>query len=340
MSFIREINAFDPPFSFIKPLQSKIDSGENFNSIPGDSGLLHSGTPRKHLTFREAPNNSVIQHYGAYIVMGSDRLGHLGSGAGASGFTNADSIDMVVGRGANLNARRVDEGKQPGPPDGYIVGPLPTSDAARIYISSKTNLDKHFGIDTSPRDSNVGNNNHLLSGIALKADDVRVVARNNIKIVTGRNQGYTGGKEKNSLGGDSPQAGTISLIGGNYTKSMMSWVGMFQPGGMLQMIPYLQPAIKGHNLVLCLYSIYEYIDKVNATMFNMQLNTMTDRAARIASPLSDPIAKVDAIRASGLAIPFEMEAGYDARAWALEEKRKFLEYGGDTHIRSPNVYLT
>jgi len=109
---------------------------------------------------------------------------------------------------------------------------------------------------------------------------------------------------------------------------------------MLQMIPYLQPAIKGHNLVLCLYSIYEYIDKVNATMFNMQLNTMTDRAARIASPLSDPIAKVDAIRASGLAIPFEMEAGYDARAWALEEKRKFLEYGGDTHIRSPNVYLT
>ena len=71
--------------------------------------------------------------------MGTDRLGHLGQGAGASGFTNSDAIDMVVSRGANLNAKAVNKGEQPGPPDGFIVGPLPTSDAARIYISSKTN---------------------------------------------------------------------------------------------------------------------------------------------------------------------------------------------------------
>ena len=104
---------------------------------------------------------------------------------------------MVVGRGANPNHKKVAKGEQPGPPDGFIVGPLPTSDAARIYISSKTNLDKHFGIDQSPRDPHVGSNKHLLSGIALKADDdVRMIARNNIKIVTGRNQGYSGGKEK------------------------------------------------------------------------------------------------------------------------------------------------
>ena len=88
MAFIKEIPAFSSPESGIEPLQDKIDRGENFNSIPGDSGLLHSGTPRKNLTFREAANNSVIQHYGSYIVMGSDRLGHLGQGAGASGFTN------------------------------------------------------------------------------------------------------------------------------------------------------------------------------------------------------------------------------------------------------------
>lgn len=340
MAFIKEISAFSSPNSGIEPLQDKIERGENFNSIPGDSGLLHSGTPRKNLTFREASNNSVIQHYGSYIVMGSDRLGHLGTGAGASGYSNSDAIDMVVGRGANLNSRAVNKGEQAGPPDGFIVGPLPTSDAARIYISSKTNLDKHFGIDQAPRDPHVGSNKHLLSGIALKADDVRMIARNNIKIVTGRNQGYTGGKEKNSLGGDSPQAGTISLIGGNYTDSMMNWVGLFQPGGPIQFTPYLQPAIKGHNLVMCLYSIYEYIDKVNATLFNMSLNTMTTKAAAIASPFADPISKFEKIRTAGLAVPFELEASYDARAWALQEKRKFLEYGGDTHIRSPNVYLT
>ena len=338
MSFVKEIPAFSSPNSGIEPLQNKIDRGENFNSIPGDSGLLHSGTPRKNLTFREASNNSVIQHYGSYIVMGTDRLGHLGQGAGASGFTNSDAIDMVVGRGANLNAKAVNKGEQPGPPDGFIVGPLPTSDAARIYISSKTNLDKYFGLDESPRDPHVGSNKHLLSGIALKADNVRMIARNNIKIVTGRNQGYSGGKEKNSLGGDSPQAGTISLIGGNYTDSMMSWVGMFQPGGPIQMIPYLQPAIKGHNLVMCLYSLYEYVDKVNATVFNMQLNQMSRNAAEIASPFSDPISKFEKIRTSGLAIPFELESSYDARAWALEEKRKFLEYGG-IHTFEARMYI-
>ena len=102
----------------------------------------------------------------------------------------------------------------------------------------------------------------------------------------------------------------------------------------------MQPAIKGDNLVACLYSLYEYVDKVNATVFNMQLNNMTSKAAEIASPLSDPISKFEKIRTAGLAIPFELEASFDARAWALSEKRKFLEYGGDSHIRSPNVYLT
>ena len=340
MSFIREIPAFSAPNSGVEPLYDKINKGENFNSIPGDSGLLHSGTPRKHLTFREAANNSVIQHYGSYIVMGSDRLGHMGSGAGATGMSNSDAIDMVVGRGANLNPDAVNKGEQAGPPDGFIVGPLPTSDAARIYISSKTNLDKSFGLDQSPRDAHVGSNKHLLSGIAIKADDVRMIARNNIKIVTGRNQGYSGGKEKNSLGGDSPQAGTISLIGGNYTDATFKLMGLFSPNGPVQTVPYLQPAIKGHNLVECLNALFEYVDQVNSTLFNLTLSSMGLRASFIADPLMSPISKVETIRSAGMDIPFGLEASFDSRAWALTQRRKYLEYGGDHHIRSPNVYLT
>ena len=340
MSFIREIPAFSAPNAGIEPVYDKINKGENFNSIPGDSGLLHSGTPRKHLTFREAANNSVIQHYGSYIVMGSDRLGHLGQGSGASGYSNADCIDMVVGRGANLNPEAVNKGEQPGPPDGFIVGPLPTSDAARIYISSKTNLDKNFGIDQSPRDAHVGSNKHLLSGIAIKADDVRMIARNNIKIVTGRNQGFSGGKERNSLGGDSPQAGTISLIGGNYTDSSIKLMGLFSPNGPVQSVPYLQPAVKGHNLVECLNALFEYVDQINSTIFNLTLSSMGLRTAFIADPLMSPISKVETIRSAGMDIPFGLEASFDARAWALTQRRKYLEYGGDHHIRSPNVYLT
>ena len=192
MAFIKEISAFAHPDSRAETLYDREQKGENINSIPGDSGLLHTGTPRKHLTFREAPNNSVIEHYGSYIVMGTDRMGHMGTGAGASGFSNSDSVDIVVGRGANLKNTETGDAP-PGAPDGFIVGPLPTADAARIYISSKTNLDKHFGIDQSPRDPHAGSNKHLLSGIALKADDVRMIARNNIKIVTGPNIGFSGG---------------------------------------------------------------------------------------------------------------------------------------------------
>ncbi len=349
MAFIKEIPAFDPPNASIKPVYDRIQEGGTVNSIPSDSGLLHSGTPRKHLTFREALNNSVIQHYGSYIVMGTDRMGHLGQGAGASGYSNADAVDIVVGRAANLPPQKplsglgdlgADDTKVPGPPDGFITGPLPTSDAARIYISSKTNLDKSFGLASGKRDPHDGSNKHLLSGIALKADNVRMIGRNNIKIVTGRNIGFTGGKEKNSLGGTSPQAGTISLIGGNYTDKDLKWAGLFSPNGAVQQSPYLQPAIKGENLVECLHALFEYVDQTNALFYNLCMISMSSEAAEVASPLSDPITKASKILALGLKHPFGVEQTFELRAWALTQKRKYLEFGGDWHIRSSNVYLT
>ena len=64
------------------------------------------------------------------------------------------------------------------------------------------------------------------------------------------------------------------------------------------------------------------------------------RTAFIADPLMSPISKVETIRSAGMDIPFGLEASFDARAWALTQRRKYLEYGGDHHIRSPNVYLT
>ena len=339
--FVREIPAFSTPNSNVTPVHDRLEKGENLNSIPGDSGLLHSGTPRKHLTFREASNNSVIQHYGSYIVMGSDRLGTLADGAGASGFSNSDAVDIVVGRAASIETTESLAGKvPPGPAEGFIAGPLPTSDAARIYITSKSNIDKAFGLATAKREPHEGSNKHLLSGIALKADNVRMIGRNNIKIVTGYNDGYTGGKEKNSLGGDSGQAGTISLIGGNFSGDETKWMGLFSGKGPVSKVSYLQPGIKGDNLVECLNSMFEYIDKVNATLFNVMMVKVSQDAAEIASPLSDPISKAEKIRGSGMMIPFGLESSFENRTWALSQRRKYLEYGGDHHIRSPNVYLT
>tara|TARA_Y100000114_G_scaffold136992_1_gene138925 strand:- start:87 stop:1109 length:1023 start_codon:yes stop_codon:yes gene_type:complete len=340
MSFVKEIPAFTPPNSSVTTVDERINAGEELSSIPGDSGLLHSGVPRKHLTFREAANNSVIQHYGSYIVMGSDRLGHLGTGAGASGIPS-DAVDIVVGRGASLETPDSLAGKAtPGPAEGFIAGPLPTSDAARIYISSKSNIDKAFGLATAKREPHEGSNKHLLSAIAMKADNVRMIGRNNIKIVTGYNDGYSGGKEKNSLSGDSGQAGTISLIGGNYSGDETKYMGLFSEKGVVSKVSYLQPGIKGDNLVECLNAMFEYIDKVNATLFNTMMTMMSSTAAEIASPLSDPISKAEKIRGTGMMIPFGLESSFDTRTWALSQRRKYLQYGGEHHIRSANVYLT
>lgn len=340
MSFVKEIPAFTPPNSSVTTVDERINAGEELSSIPGDSGLLHSGVPRKHLTFREAANNSVIQHYGSYIVMGSDRLGHLGTGAGASGIPS-DAVDIVVGRGASLETPDSLAGKAtPGPAEGFIAGPLPTADAARIYISSKSNIDKAFGLATAKREPHEGSNKHLLSAIAMKADNVRMIGRNNIKIVTGYNDGYTGGKEKNSLSGDSGQAGTISLIGGNYSGDETKYMGLFSEKGLVSKVSYLQPGIKGDNLVECLNAMFEYIDKVNATLFNTVMTMMSATAAEIASPLSDPISKAEKIRGQLHMIPFGLESSFDTRTWALTQRRKYLQYGGEHHIRSANVYLT
>jgi len=341
---IEEVSAFHHPDKNAETVEDRIKAGKSVNSLPSDSGLLHSGTPRKHLTFREAQNNSVIQHYGSYIVLGTDRPSHLGTGMGASGYSNADAIDMVVGRGLTLKNKAAtsdekDKDKN-GLPDGYIVGPMFTGDAARIYVSSRTNIDQNFGLASVPREPHRESKDHPLSGIGIKADNVRVIGRNNIKIVTGRNQGFKGGMELNSLAGKSPQAGTISLIGGNYTDPEVKLAGLFQPDGVVQSIPYLQPAIKGDNLVMCLEALFSYCDMLEGAVYNLCLNNLDLKILDISDPFMSPIHSIGAFLSAGMDIPWAVEMLYESRSWALAQRQDFLSYGGPKHIRSQNVYLT
>jgi hypothetical protein len=67
---------------------------------------------------------------------------------------------------------------------------------------------------------------------------------------------------------------------------------------------------------------------------------MSATAAEIASPLSDPISKAEKIRGQLHMIPFGLESSFDTRTWALSQRIKYLQYGGEHHIRSANVYLT
>ncbi len=329
----KEINAYQPPHSAVPTLEDLLQQGKQINGIPSDAGLVDSETPVKQLNYKKARNEKVIRKKGSYIVLGRDRTGTLVEGMGPKGYTKASAIDVVVGRGANLK-------KGQGPPRGQIVGPLFTSDAARIYISESTNIDAAFGLADVPGEAHRGKKSHPLSGIGIKADNVRMIARNNIKIVTGRNQGFSGGKELNSLGGKSPQAGTISLIGGNYTDPQTKFLGFFDPDGPVKGVPYLQPGIKGDNLVHCLNSLYQYVDQLESVVWNLTLESIGTRLTKALDPFASPISRGADLRSLGSDIPWGLMQAYDSWSWSITQRQKYLEYGGDMHIRSANVYLT
>lgn len=329
----KEINAYQSPSSAVPTLEDLFSQGKNINNIPADSGLVDSETPVKKLTYKKGRNEKVISKKGSYIVLGGDRTSTLVEGHGPKGYTRSSAIDIVVGRGANIK-------KGEGLPKGTIAGPLFTADAARIYISESTNIDRAFGLADVPGEAHRGKKTHPLSGIGIKADNVRMIARNNIKIVTGRNQGFTGGKELNSLGGRSPQAGTISLIGGNYTDPQAKFLGFFDPDGPIKSVPYLQPAIKGDNLVHCLNSLYQYVDQLESVVWNLTLEAVGRHITKGLDPMASPVSRGADLRSLGIEIPWGILHAYDSWSWSITQRQKYLEYGGDMHIRSANVYLT
>lgn len=175
-------------------------------------------------------NETVYENMqGASIVLGTDNLGNRSLGYGGAGNTGCAKIDLVVGR-ASYKAR-----------DGTYVDPLPFLDAARIYICQKTDVDDNFGIV----DGKVGNMK-TRSAVAIKADGVRIIGKEGIKIVTGIGSLKD---TRNSQGGDYSRRG-IDLIALNDD-------GVDNFGKRK-----LQPLVKGDNLVEALNVIATNLQNV------------------------------------------------------------------------------
>jgi hypothetical protein len=177
----------------------------------------------------------------ANIVLGRDRPGSRLSGYGGSGDTHCGSIDLVAGRMANFAATATADGEP------MSADPNFKLDAARIYMSQKTDVDANFGL----ADGNVGNAS-AKSAIGLKADGVRIIAREGIKLVTKTDM-------KNSQGGAVEQISGIDLIAGNDDEQ-------------------LQPIPLGNNLEEALVRITDHVDKLigimdNFLMYQMKYNT-------------------------------------------------------------------
>jgi len=198
--------------------------------------------------YRQTPSEKVISNdRNAWIVLGVDRSSTSTSGYGGRGATQCAAIDIVAGR-MGPYVRDTDD-------DGAVIYANPdfTVDAARVYISQKSNIDEYFKLV----EGNVG---YAIAGsaIALKADDIRLVARGGIKLVTKTDT-------RNSLGQRQIDTVGIDLIAGNNDKD-------------------LQPLVKGDNLVRAFHGLVDNIEDLREILLsfltyqndmNLQLLTHT-----------------------------------------------------------------
>jgi len=189
----------------------------------------------------------------SWIVLGRDRSAGLTSGYGGLGHSKCGMIDLVVGRmhGKTSPLDVDDEGekiflnpqfvpyisKDPGVP-----GPGHYGDAARVYISQKTDVDKNFNLTSGKVLNSEGK-----SAVAIKADAVRIIANEGIKLVTAPDK-------VNSWGVPTTVVAGIDLIAGN------------SEGATKYAEDSLQPLVKGENLVDCLRGIVSKIEELNRTV--------------------------------------------------------------------------
>jgi hypothetical protein len=186
--------------------------------------------------YEQAKNEAVYKgKTNSFIVLGADRNAGRGSGKGGKGYTGAAAIDIFTGLGG---ARPVIDDKSP---KNFEM------DASRIYISQKADIDKYFGIpqykaDFGPEAIQLEDSDSK-AAIAIKSDCVRIIGRENIKIVTQ----HTG---ENSNGDLKPLNG-IDIIAGY---------------DALDFEHTPQPMVKGDNLIAALRAIIKTVEKVQSTM--------------------------------------------------------------------------
>lgn len=231
--------------------------------------------------FNRAACEKIYSNGNSWIVLGRDRDGGLNSGLMGAGATGAFSIDLVAGRGASH--KPAGDKIASSPDKNVTVNPNFYTDAARVYISQASLIDDYFGLATNkydPLDIKIKDEDKVRSGIGIKADTVRIVGRNNIKIVTGRGLGANPPKngEPNSQGGETNGPGTISLIAGNYTDGhfitevpFAKKLAKAAPGlasFLFEKVETLQPIPKGDNLIKCIEDLVRTLNDLSGLVLS------------------------------------------------------------------------
>jgi hypothetical protein len=177
------------------------------------------------------------------IVLGRDRTGPF-TGYGINGNTSCAAVDIVVGR------RSADEN--------YLIQDIThpdfVTDAARIYISQKSDIDKSFGIPPGNSGLSIAR-----SAAAIKADAIRMIARESMKLVVGTDQ-------KNSQGGTIVSKYGVELIAGDLEDGNRLMVTEEIREAQIAEIELggLQPIPLGINTAFALDQLIEKVDKLGA----------------------------------------------------------------------------
>ena len=175
----------------------------------------------------------------ATIILGLDRPNFENSGfGGRGGATHCASIDICAGRkGWMAHKQEVIDGKcEPIKVDNDFV-----IDAARVYLSQKADVDGYFRL----KPGSVGNTSdeEPRSCVAVKADTLRFIARENIKLVTRTDR-------LNSQGGAMNQA-----LKNQYGIDICA----------MNDADALQPMVKGENLKNMLVALIQILSQTIST---------------------------------------------------------------------------
>tara|TARA_R100000315_G_C5225980_1_gene137037 strand:+ start:274 stop:1407 length:1134 start_codon:yes stop_codon:yes gene_type:complete len=320
-------------------LFDRLQAGLPVRDLPSDSGLFQTDGLSPRISLRPAPGQKVISKKNAFIVFGKDRPSTLASGYGGKGALNCDTIDIVVGRmssaqNVNTTARST------------IVNPNFGADAARIYISQLTDVDNNFGIVDG-----IAGNIKSRSAIGIKADAVRLVGREGVKIVTGKApfEGFQNG-ETNSLGGTIKQIQPkIELIAGNvegtrevFTKDFLTFMRNRSIPQKQQFINVIQPVTRSQNLADGLKELVTLFESLIQSVQNMATIQAAANAALGLDLFPLNIAhkgvagSASAIQLVQMVINSTYQTRINANMWAAN----YCEPFGYKYICSRSVYAT
>ena len=261
--------------TFLAPWQQTV---RDYMGVTGEKSGLNNGPLIEAVPqVNQTPAERIIQgQNNSYIIIGRDRPRGPEGGNGAEiANTGAGCIDIIAGLSGVTAKATAPDGEE------VATNKNPDLDSARIYISQRAkdiDSEEYFSI-AEGQVGYVGQS----SAIAVKADSVRIIGRQGIKLVTG--DSYSGGS--GFWIGDNTQG--IDLIAGNDDED-------------------LQPLVKGDTLA-------QVLDRMCDLMLELEGHINAVQSFAIASAVPGP-------QTVAAGVPLTLEttsmAGFAKRVGALK----------------------